>query len=200
MKRSIIATLALAACSSSPSPEDTTFTGAAAFVVTSTMMVPGGLHCRANGALPNGQFEALSIIATDVDQATTSCKSGDYDIQPHDVRIELATGDGYYGSGSSHTPIAAGMTFPILNEGVSDEDLCGNVHAGTTGPQSIVMVSVCATGECHTQFAGSGSVTVTAISGTTVSGTFDVALLDQDGNGQGARGALSGTFVADTCP
>ena len=203
MKSLIIASLvgALGACgTSSSSPDDTTLTGSAAFAVTSTVMVPGGLHCQAKGTLSNGQFEALSIIAADVDQATTACTGSHFDIQPHDVEIELATGDGYYGSGSSHTPITVGMTFPILNERVTDEDLCGNVHAGTTGPQSILMVNVCPGGVCKTQFAGSGSVTVTAISATTVSGTFDVTLLDQDGNGQGAQGALSGTFVADTCP
>lgn len=203
MKSTIIASLvcSLAACgTSSPSPDDTTMTGSAAFAVASTVMVPGGLHCRSTGALSNGQFEALSIIAADVDQGTTSCTSHSFDIQPHDIEIELATGDGYYGSGSSHTPISAGMTFPILNEHVSDEVLCGNVPSGTTGPLSLVMLGVCAAGECHTQFAGSGSVTVTSISGATVAGTFDVALLDQDGNGQGAQGALTGTFVADTCP
>lgn len=202
MKSSLVASLvsSLAACTSASSPQDTTLTGSAAFAVTSTVMVPGGLHCRSTGALSNGQFEALSIIAADVDQATTSCTSHSFDIQPHDIEIELATGDGYYGSGSSHPPITAGMTFPILNEGVTDEDLCGNVRAGTTGSQSILMLGVCAAGECHVQFAGSGSVTVTAISATTVAGTFDVTLLDQDGNGQGARGALSGTFAADICP
>ena len=100
---------------------------------------------------------------------------------------------------SSHPPIVAGMMFPILNEGVNDEDLCGNVTAGTSGPQALVMVSVCPGNSCDTQFAGSGTVTVTAISATTIEGTFDVTLLDQDGNAEGAQGALSGTFVADAC-
>ena len=200
MKSPRIASLvgSLAACgSSTTSPDTTTLTGSAAFGVISTMMVPGGLHCRANGALPNGQYEALSIIAADVDQDTTSCTSGHFDFQPHDVRIELATGEGYYGSGSSHAPIAAGMTFPILNERVTDEDLCGNVPSTTTGPLSLLMLTACAGTECHTMFAGSGSVTVTEVSGTTVAGTFDVALRNQDEEDQGA---LSGTFAADTCP
>jgi hypothetical protein len=202
MKTVLIASLVcwLAACGGSSSSSDvTTLSGSAAFAVTSTVMVPGGPHCDASGALPNGQFEALTIVAADVDLDTTSCTSGDYDIQPHGVEIEIATGSGYYGSGSSHPPIVAGSTFPILNEGVNDEDFCGNVAAGTSGPHAIVMVSVCPSGECNTQFAGSGTVTVTAVSATTIEGTFDVTLLDQDGNGEGAQGALSGTFVADTC-
>jgi len=189
----------VAACGGSSSSDVTTLSGSAAFAVTSTVMVPGGLHCRTNGVLSNGQFEALTIVAADVDLDATSCTSGSYDIQPHDVRIEIATGSGYYGSGSSHPPIVAGMMFPILNEGVNDEDLCGNVTAGTSGPQALVMVSVCPGNSCDTQFAGSGTVTVTAISATTIEGTFDVTLLDQDGNAEGAQGALSGTFVADAC-
>ena len=188
----------VAACGGSSSPLDgTTLSGSAAFAVTSTVMVSGGLHCQASGALSNGQFEALTIVAADVDLETTSCTSGEYDIQTHGIEIEIATGSGYYGSGSSHPPIVAGMTFPILNEGVNDEDLCGNVAASTSGPQALVMVSVCPGGSCNTQFAGSGTVTVTAVSATTIEGTFDVTLLDRDGNAEGAQGALSGTFVAD---
>jgi hypothetical protein len=190
----------VAACGGSSSSSDvTTLSGSAAFAVTSSAMVPGGLHCATHGALSNGQFEALTIVAADVDLDATSCTSGNYDTQPHDVRIEIATGNGYYGSGSSHPPIVAGMVFPILNEGVNDEDLCGNVASGTSGPQALAMVSVCTGSSCNTQFAGSGSVAVTAISATTIEGTFDVTLLDQDGNAEGAQGALSGTFVADTC-
>jgi hypothetical protein len=159
----------------------------------------GGIHCATNGALANGQFEALSIVAADVDLDTTSCTNGDFDIQPHGIEIEIATGNGYYGSGGSHPPIVSGMTFPILNEGVNDEDLCGNVPNTQTGPVAIVMVHVCPNGSCNTQFAGSGSVTITETSATSVEGTFNVALLDQDGNPQGTKGVLTGTFVADTC-
>src|ERR1700749_2024186 len=103
MKRAWVASLVCwgAACgaSSSPSSDVTTLSGSAAFAVTSTVMVPGGLHCEANGELSNGQREAVTIVAADVDLDATSCTSDDYDIQPHGIEIELATGAGYYGSG-----------------------------------------------------------------------------------------------------
>ena len=188
----------LSACSGSPDDGGTTMTGANAFSATSTAMVTKGLHCT-SGVLASGGFDALTVVAADVDLSSTSCPDGDFDILPHVLQLEVATG-GYFAADpdTADQPIVAGTTFTILNENVTDEDLCGNVPQGTTGPTAIAMLNKCPSGSCSaTYFASAGTVTVSSVSSTSIAGTFDLTLVDEDAASQGT---LSGSFDASACP
>ena len=119
-----------------------------------------------SGELPNGQFTALTVAVADVDLVSTSCPAGNFEIVPHVLLLEVATA-GYYPENpdSMNQPIVPGMTFPILNQHVSDEDLCGNVPAGAPRPLGIAMLNECPNGSpCSAiSFASSGSITVVRV-------------------------------------
>jgi hypothetical protein len=191
----------LVGCSGSDGapPNGLTMTGSNAFAVTSTVMLTKALHCT-SGALPSGELDALTVVAADVDLSSTSCPSGGFDLLPHVLELEVATG-GYFTSdpGSANQPIVAGTTFSILNEHVSDENLCGNVPGGTTQPTAIAILNECPSGSpCSVNyFASAGSIKVSTVSPTSVAGTFDLTLVNTDGE---AQGTLSGSFDASTCP
>ena len=186
----------LSACGGS-GETGTTMTGTNAFPVTSTVMVTEGLHCS-SAVLASGKLDALTVVATDVD-LSTSCPGG-FDILPHVLQLGIATG-GYFTADpdSANQPIVAGTTFSILNEGVTDEDLCGNVPGGTTQPTAIAILNECPNGSpCAVNyFASAGSITVSSVSSTSVAGTFDLTLVDEDDE---PEGTLSGSFDATTCP
>jgi hypothetical protein len=185
----------LAACTGSSG--GTLVTGTNAFSAVSSVMVTKGIHCATTGVLPSGELDALSIIVADVDLDSTACPSGDFDLLPHVLQLEVATG-GYFGADPSQ-PISAGTTFPILDEGVTDEDLCGNVPAGTTRPTAIAIFNECPNGSpCSAlDSASSGSISVSSVSATSVEGTFDLTLANADREPQGT---LSGSFSATVCP
>ena len=191
---------ALAACTSSSTPDHTTMTGTNAFPVASTAMVPTGLHCSHDGVLTSGKLDALTVVVADVDLSTTACQGDHFDILPHVLQLQVATG-GYFASdpNAANQPITSGMTFPILNEHVSDENLCGNVPAGTTQPPAVAILNQCPGGApCTANYcAMNGSITVSDISETSVAGTFDITLINDDAEPQGS---LSGSFDATPCP
>lgn len=196
---SIALASALAACTSTSTPDHTTMTGTNAFAVASTVMVPKGLHCSTDGALPSGKLDALTVVVSDVDLQTTACGDGDFDILQHVLQLQVATG-GYFAAdpASANQPISPGTTFPILNENVADENLCGNVPAGTTQPTAVAMLNQCPDSHCTAQyFASAGSITVSDVSATSAAGTFDLTLVNADGESQGS---LSGSFDAMPCP
>jgi hypothetical protein len=189
--------LALAACTTTP--DHTTMTGTNAFTAASTVMVPKGLHCSTSGVVTSGKLDALTVVVADVDLNSTGCPGLDFDILPHVLQLQVATG-GYFAAdpNAANQPITAGMTFPILNENVSDENLCGNVPAGTNQPTGIAILNQCAAGSsCKNYFASTGSITVSDVSSASVNGTFDLTLINADHEPQGT---LSGSFDATTCP
>jgi len=186
--------LALAACSTTP--DHTAITGTNAFTPVATVMVPKALHCP-SGALTSGKLDALTIVVADVDLNSMGCPGKEFDILPHVLQLGIATG-GYFAAdpNAANQPITAGMTFPILNENVSDEDLCGNVPDGTTRPTGIAILNDCTGSSCKHDFANTGSITVADISSTSIAGTFDLTLINDDHEPQGS---LSGSFDASTC-
>ena len=189
--------LAFAACGTTP-PDHTTVIGTNAFTAASTVMVSGGLHCSKRGVLTSGNFDALTVVVADVDLISTGCPHHDFDYVPHVLQLEVATGDYFTADPSTASQaITAGMTFPILNEDVSDEDLCGNVPAGTDQPAGVAMLHQCVESACKDYFASTGSITVAEVSSSSVAGTFDLTLVNNDHEPQGS---LSGTFAAPACP
>lgn len=197
--------LVLVACGS-PSKEradaagGTTMTGPNGFSPTSTVMMQTPIGCTPSGVLSSGKLDALTAVVADADLRSPTCGSLDISL-PHVLLLQVATG-GYFAAdpNAANEPIVVGTAFSILDEGVTDEDLCGNVPAGTTAPTAIAMLEQCPTATtCTTQFwATSGSVAVTNVSPTAVAGTFDLVLGDTDGGSNG--GTLTGTFTATTCP
>jgi hypothetical protein len=63
------------------------------------------------------------------------------------------------------------------------------------------MFQVCSDGTCaeHSviHWATSGSITLSSLSATSATGTFNLALADNDGE---PGGTLSGSFNSDACP
>jgi len=163
-------------------------------------MLTKGLHCH-SGLLPSGNLDALTVVVADIDLGPT-CPTNVFDFLPHVLQLEVATG-GYFASdpSSANQPISPGMTFPILNEHVTDEELCGNVPAGTTQPTAVAMLHECPNGSpcsyAKQFFASAGSITVSSVSSTSATGTFDLTLVNMDGE---SGGALSGSFSALPCP
>ena len=69
---------------------------------------------------------------------------------------------------------------------------------GTNQPTGIAILNQCAAGSsCKTYFASTGSITVSDVSSSSVTGTFDLTLINNDHEPQGA---LSGILDATTCP
>ncbi len=171
------------------------------FTPASTVMLQTPVGCSPSGVLSSGKLDAMAVAVADADLRSPTC--GNLEIAlPHVLLLQVATG-GYFAAdpNAANQPIVAGTTFTILNEGVTDEDLCGNVPSGTTTPTAIAMLGLCPTpNQCTTEFwATSGSVTVTSVSPSTVAGTFDLVFNDMSGGGSDG-GMLSGSFSASTCP
>jgi hypothetical protein len=192
-----VAVIVVAACTGSP--DGTTISGTNAFSATSTVMLTKPLHCPTSGVLASGKVDAMAIVVADVD-LSAKCPSGPFDTLPNVLQLEIATG-GYFAAdpNAANQPIVAGTTFPILNENVADENLCGNVPSGTTQPTAIAILNRCPNGSPCTvyDFASAGSITVSSLSSTSVAGSFDLTLVNSDGESQGT---LSGSFSANTCP
>ncbi|HUJ63105.1 MAG TPA: hypothetical protein VLX92_31625 [Kofleriaceae bacterium] len=198
--------LVLAACGGAgkhgadATPGGTTVSGPNGFTPTSTLLLPAPIGCTTSGVLSSGELDALATAVADVDLRAPACGNLDISV-PHVLLLQLATG-GYFTADpdSANEPIVAGTKFSILDEDVTDEDLCGNVPAGTTQPTAIALLEECpAADSCSTQYwATSGSVTVTSVAPTAVAGTFDLVLGDTSGISDG--GALTGSFSASTCP
>jgi hypothetical protein len=209
VQRSYVLAFVLAACGGPPKHNVdasvqadagvTTLTGQNGFTPTSTVMQNQAVGCS-TGVLASGKLDALTVVVADVDLRSPTC--GNFNLAvPHVMLLELATG-GYFTAdpNTANEPIVAGTTFAILDEGVNDEDLCGNVPKSTTQPTAVVMVEQCPTVNSCTQqiWATSGSVVVTGVSPTAVTGTFDLTLGDARGSSNG--GTLTGTFASTTCP
>jgi hypothetical protein len=180
----------------------TTLTGANMFTPQSTTMDSQAIGCS-TGVLTSGSLDALSAIVTDVDPGTTCALlggSGNAAV-PHVLLLEVATG-GYFAAdpNAANEPITAGTSFAILNEGVTDEDLCGNVPASTTTPTAIAMLEQCPTPTtCSTMYwATAGSITVNSVNSSAVAGSFQLTLGDESSDSAG--GTLSGTFDGLACP
>lgn len=183
----------LAACTSSPSANNSV-TGTNGFSVASSVMRTKGDHC-ASGVLASGKLDMLTVYVADGDVCSLNEPSS------HTLELQIATG-GYFAAdpNAANQPLVAGTTFPILNENVSDEDLCGNVPAGTTQPTGIAMFQLCSDGTCSRSvihWATSGSITLSSLSATTAAGTFNLTLADNDGE---SGGTLSGSFDSGACP
>ena len=183
----------LAACSSAP-PMNNSVTGTHAFSLASSVMRTKGDHC-ASGVLPSGKLDTLAVYMADGDICSLN------DVSSHTLEIQVATG-GYFAAdrNAANQPLVAGTTFPILNEKVSDEDLCGNVPDGTTQPTAIAMLQLCSGGTCSgsvIHWATSGSITLSSLSATSAAGTFELTLADNDGE---SGGTLSGAFNSEACP
>lgn len=183
----------LAACSSAP-PMNNSVTGTHAFSLASSVMRTKGDHC-ASGVLPSGKLDTLAVYMADGDICSLN------DVSSHTLEIQVATG-GYFAAdrNAANQPLVAGTTFPILNEKVSDEDLCGNVPDGTTQPTAIAMLQLCSGGSCSgsvIHWATSGSITLSSLSATSAAGTFELTLADNDGE---SGGTLSGAFNSEACP
>jgi hypothetical protein len=190
----------LAACSSSPTANNSV-TGTNAFTVVTSVMRTRGDHCP-SGVLPSGKLDTLAVYIADGDVCSLPYLSSANDLSSRTLELQIATG-GYFAAdrNAANQPLVAGTTFPILNEHVSDEDLCGNVPDGRTQPAAIAMFQVCSDGTCpeHSviHWATSGSITLSSLSATSATGTFNLALADNDGE---PGGTLSGSFNSDACP
>jgi hypothetical protein len=184
--------LALVACGTNGT---TTLAGSNGFTPTTTLMMQTPPGCAQTGLMTNGNLDAFAAVAAD---AELSCSGGRI-LASHALLIQVAT-PGYFAAdpNAANNPIVAGTQFSILDENVSDEDLCGNVE-NATQPTAIAVFDECpAAGDCTAEmWATSGSVTVTSVSSTDVEGTFDLVLGDEDGPSDG--GTLTGTFAASTC-
>lgn len=197
---SYVLVLVLVACGSHNPPTNTAVDGASGFVPTSTMMLQAPVGCTVSGLMTNGDLDALTVIIADADLVSGDCGSASVPA-PHVLLLQIATG-GYFTAdpNAANEPIIAGTTFSILDENVTDEDLCGNVPGDTTQPTGIAILEECPVADmCTAQYwATSGSLTVTSVSPSAIEGTFDLVLGDTSGVSIG--GQLTGQFSADTCP
>ena len=197
--RSVLFGSVLAACSSSP-PANNSVSGTNAFTVVTSVMRTRGDHCP-SGVLASGKLDTLAVYMADGDACSLPYLSPENGLS-HTLELQIATG-GFFAAdrNAANQPLVAGTTFPILNEHVDDEDLCYNVPDGRTEPAGIVMFQVCSEGTCaeHSviHWATSGSITLSSVSATSATGTFDLALADNDGE---PGGTLSGSFNSDACP
>jgi hypothetical protein len=182
----------LAACGTSSG--GTSLSGTNAFTAKSTVLVPKPLHCN-TGVLPNGQLDAFSVVISDVD-AQSACAMSSFDFLPHVVQLEIGT-VGYFSAdpGAANDAIVAGTTFPILDENVYDEDLCGN-EGSPTQLTGIAMFKKDDGTQTADYWATSGTIKVSSVSASSVEGTFNVSLV-ADGASQGT---ISGSFDAQPCP
>ncbi|HTR55423.1 MAG TPA: hypothetical protein VMJ10_32315 [Kofleriaceae bacterium] len=197
--RSVLFGSVLAACSSSP-PANNSVSGTNAFTVATSVMRTKGDHCS-SGVLASGKLDTLAVYMADGDACSLPYLSPANDLS-HTLELQIATG-GFFAAdrNAANQPLVAGTTFPILNEQVDDEDLCSNVPDGRTEPAGIAMFQVCSDGTCaeHSviHWATSGSITLSSVSATSATGTFNLALADNDSE---PGGTLSGSFNSDACP
>ena len=180
--------------------------GSQAFTVTSSVASAGISQCGSCGLLTDGGYDSMGVILADQDATRLVCTPVDAGPSGafHVVDIQFASA-GYVDCAiniTSNLPalLTPGTTYAILNEDVSDEDICGNIPGSHMEALAILTVASCPSGSasCNTDlWAESGSVTLDALDATSVSGHFDVFL----GNGGSIpdAGELSGTFVAPIC-
>ena len=182
-----------------------TLNGSQAFTVTSSVASAGLSQCGTCGLLTDCGFDSMGVILAD--QNVTSLVCTPQDAGPSGlinvVNIQFASANYVScanGNLTSNLPalLAPGSSFAILNENVTDEDICGNIPTAHTEPLAILTYAACPSGSssCNTVYwAESGSVTLDALSASSVSGHFDVFL----GDGNVDAGELTGTFAAPVC-
>ncbi|HUB07931.1 MAG TPA: hypothetical protein VMB50_13050 [Myxococcales bacterium] len=198
----LLAAVTFAACSGS-SGSTGSLTGSQSFPVASTQLSE---ICGACGADSSGAPSAMAVFLGDRPLASVACVAvgadggiGGGDAGPIQiVQLQLAApGLATCSGGSASGALAAG-TFPIVDEGVTDAEVCGNLPAGTQGAAAVLVVETCnGLSGCNvSDWAVAGSATLSAVSATSASGTFDVFL----GNATVPdAGELKGTFTAASC-
>lgn len=177
--------------------------GPQGFDVTSTALLSTPIGCG-SGVLPSGMLDGVTVFLGDQSVSPLACNAADAGSSDAGlsrlVQIQIASA-GYLSTSppAANVPLMTSFPYPILNEGVSDEDLCGNVPGGMAAPVAIVTYGVCdPSAGCTTSYwAVAGSVTLSALSTTHIEGTLDVTLGNEGGD---VGGKLSGTFSADLCP
>ncbi len=100
------------------------------------------------------------------------------------------------GGPQPQTPLAPGI-YKVENEGISDEDLCSI----DTGYSAVVTeFGFFSDGGVEALYNGAGTITLTAVSSTSLSGRLDVILGSVDRTTPVDGGSLSGDFQARLCP
>jgi hypothetical protein len=184
-----------------------TLTGPEAFTVASAAASASISQCGTCGKLADGTLDSVGVVLSDqiITGLVCSNDGGAGTATSHVLQIQVAAANYVScanGNVTSNFPVAltANSSYPILNEDVDDEDLCGNIPAADVQALSIVTSSTCQglSGTCSSQaWAQSGSVTIDSLSSTSVTGHFSVVMGDANGAADG--GALSGTFTAPLC-
>jgi hypothetical protein len=196
--RAVVCLVALAACGGGAGGS---LSGSQAFGVTSAYMLPAAYGCS-NSQLPSGQLDAMTVVLGDADLAPIACMDSQTTAVPHVMILSVASAGSLTADpATANDPLVSGDNYPILDEGVTDEDLCGNVPANTNHAVAIAMTESCPTGQCGTSYwATAGAIALTSSSPTHVAGTISITLGNGAGGSADDGGALSGNFDADVCP
>ena len=193
----LIASLALAACNTSSSNTDagadagsstSTDAGSSASTVVGTI---GGTKIDVQSAFSfqfgigndHGQgFQVASIDMTDfVGGCAAQNDDGEVHKNAHTLQLVISTAANPTGPLTTGVyPVGAGIGVPSADAMYTATD--ANCQAVGDGPSST---------------ASSGSVTVTAISASTITGSYDIVMLATDGSG--TKDHVTGVFDAPSC-
>ena len=150
-------------------------------------------ECGGTNLTSGGSLAATAVVISDSDFSAYVCGDAGSVSTGHAVVIAVATSEYAGESNKSPTQGMSPGTYTIGNQNVPDPDFC----MFPPGTNAFLQLFDADDGGAWNGI--NGTVTVTQVANTSISGSFTTQLQNTDGSNADA-GSLTGTFTAPACP